>query len=64
MPSYLGVLVFTSLHADVYRAAHLRGVTVVGGAARTVGAAGGWALGGGHSPLGYLYGMGVDSKSR
>ena len=49
---------------DVYRAAHTKGFTIVGGAARTVGAAGGWALGGGHSPLGHLHGMGVDSMYR
>ncbi|KAG8946326.1 hypothetical protein FRC03_001424 [Tulasnella sp. 419] len=46
---------------DVYKAAHDKGVVVVGGAARSVGAAGGWALGGGHSPLGHKYGMGVDN---
>jgi hypothetical protein len=48
--------------SDVYKAAHINGVEIMGGGSRTVGAAGGWALGGGHSPLGYLYGMGVDSK--
>ncbi|KAG8924386.1 hypothetical protein FRC02_010463 [Tulasnella sp. 418] len=46
---------------DVYTAAHEKGVVVVGGGARSVGAAGGWALGGGHSPLGPKYGMGVDN---
>ncbi|CAE6448508.1 unnamed protein product [Rhizoctonia solani] len=46
---------------DVYKAANDHNVTVVGGAARTVGAAGGWIQGGGHSPLGALYGMGVDN---
>ncbi|KAF8600190.1 FAD binding domain-containing protein [Ceratobasidium sp. AG-I] len=46
---------------DVYQAANERNVTVVGGAARSVGAAGGWVQGGGHSPLGALYGMGVDN---
>ncbi|KAG8928898.1 hypothetical protein FRC02_006237 [Tulasnella sp. 418] len=46
---------------DVYKAAHENNVTVVGGFARSVGAAGGWALGGGHSPLGQKYGMGVDN---
>jgi hypothetical protein len=50
--------------SDVYQAANERNVTIVGGAARSVGAAGGWVQGGGHSPLGALYGMGVDSKSR
>ncbi|KAH7099501.1 FAD/FMN-containing protein [Auriculariales sp. MPI-PUGE-AT-0066] len=46
---------------DVYKAADEQGVIVVGGAARSVGAAGGWVLGGGHSALGPLYGMGVDN---
>ncbi|KAG8754456.1 hypothetical protein FRC12_011187 [Ceratobasidium sp. 428] len=36
-------------------------MTIVGGAANSVGAAGGWVQGGGHSPLGWLYGMGVDN---
>jgi hypothetical protein len=35
----------------------------VGGAAPTVGAAGGWALGGGHSPLAKQFGLGADSTS-
>ncbi|KAG9122435.1 hypothetical protein FRC07_001176, partial [Ceratobasidium sp. 392] len=46
---------------DVYKAADEHNVTVVGGAANSVGAAGGWLQGGGHSPLGVLYGMGVDN---
>ncbi|CAE6483923.1 unnamed protein product [Rhizoctonia solani] len=46
---------------DVYKAADQRNVSVVGGAARSVGAAGGWIQGGGHSPLGGLFGMGVDN---
>ncbi|QRW18486.1 FAD-binding domain protein [Rhizoctonia solani] len=46
---------------DVYRAADAHNVSVVGGAARSVGAAGGWVQGGGHSPLGGLFGMGVDN---
>ncbi|KAF7329158.1 FAD-binding domain protein [Mycena kentingensis (nom. inval.)] len=46
---------------DVYKAADEHGVVVVGGATRSVGAAGGWVLGGGHSALGHLYGMGVDN---
>lgn len=48
---------------DVYKAADAQNVSVVGGAARSVGAAGGWVQGGGHSPLGGLFGMGVDSRS-
>lgn len=35
---------------------------MVGGHARTVGAAGGWLTGGGHSAWSNLYGLGVDSK--
>ncbi|KAG8783723.1 hypothetical protein FRC12_019419 [Ceratobasidium sp. 428] len=46
---------------DVYKAADDHNVTVVGGAANSVGAGGGWLQGGGHSPLGSLYGMGVDN---
>ncbi|CAE6456435.1 unnamed protein product [Rhizoctonia solani] len=46
---------------NVYQAADKHNVTVVGGAARSVGAAGGWVQGGGHSPLGVKYGMGVDN---
>ncbi|KAG8719867.1 hypothetical protein FRC09_010512 [Ceratobasidium sp. 395] len=46
---------------DVYKAAGDHNVTVVGGAARSVGVGGGWLQGGGHSPLGSLYGMGVDN---
>ncbi|CCO36641.1 hypothetical protein BN14_10783 [Rhizoctonia solani AG-1 IB] len=46
---------------DVYKAADAQNVSVVGGAARSVGAAGGWVQGGGHSPLGGLFGMGVDN---
>ena len=49
---------------DVYRAASERNTIVVGGSARSVGAVGGWLLGGGHSAFSNLYGLGVDSKSR
>ncbi|KAG8715253.1 hypothetical protein FRC08_010783 [Ceratobasidium sp. 394] len=35
-------------------------VTFIGGSSKTVGAAGGWVQGGGHSSLSNLYGMGVD----
>ncbi|OAP54750.1 hypothetical protein AYL99_11198 [Fonsecaea erecta] len=46
---------------DVYRAASEQRVIVVGGHARTVGAAGGWLTGGGHSVWSNLYGLGVDN---
>ena len=45
----------------VYQAANEHNVIVVGGAANSVGAAGGWVQGGGHSPLGVIHGMGVDN---
>jgi hypothetical protein len=47
---------------DVYKAADVKGVVVVGGNSWSVGAAGGWILGGGHSALSPQYGLGVDSK--
>lgn len=50
------------LRVDVYKAAAEQGVIVVGGAARTVGAAGGYLTGGGHSPFAHFYGLAVDSK--
>ena len=62
---------------DVYREAALHNVTVVGGSARTVGAAGvsntcwifeaianvcqGYLTGGGHSPFSHFYGLAVDN---
>lgn len=49
------------LDKDVYHAAAKQGVLVVGGSARTVGAAGGYLLGGGHSPFSHYYGLAADS---
>ncbi|KDN37518.1 hypothetical protein RSAG8_10117, partial [Rhizoctonia solani AG-8 WAC10335] len=49
------------LWVDVYKAANDHNVTVVGGAYPSVGAAGGWLQGGGHSPLSGLHGLGVDN---
>ncbi|PVF95629.1 FAD-binding domain-containing protein [Serendipita vermifera] len=45
----------------VYQKASEHGVVVVGGGCYTVGAAGGWVLGGGHSTLSPQYGLGVDN---
>jgi FAD/FMN-containing dehydrogenase len=45
---------------DVYDWAESIGVTAVGGYHQTVSAAGGWVLGGGHSILTPVYGLGVD----
>lgn len=47
---------------DIYRDADQQRRIVVGGSARTVGAAGGWFTGGGHSAWSHFYGLGVDSK--
>ncbi|PWN31701.1 FAD-binding domain-containing protein [Meira miltonrushii] len=46
---------------DVYEFAHQFGYMVVGGDANSVGASGGWGLGGGHSFLTPNYGLGVDN---
>ncbi|QKX54826.1 uncharacterized protein TRUGW13939_01915 [Talaromyces rugulosus] len=46
---------------DVYRAAAEKSVIVVGGSARTVGAAGGYVLGGGHSPFAHYHGLAADN---
>lgn len=46
---------------EVYGDADTRGRIVVGGMARTVGAAGGYLTGGGHSPFANRYGLAVDS---
>ncbi|KAK3689093.1 hypothetical protein B0T22DRAFT_460905 [Podospora appendiculata] len=45
---------------DVYKAADLNGVTAVGGECHTVGLAGGYTAGGGHSPMMVTWGMGAD----
>ena len=45
---------------EVYRAAEANNVTVVGGECRTVGIAGGYIAGGGHSPMSSIAGMGAD----
>lgn len=46
---------------DIYEAATEEGVIFAGGAAQTVGAAGGYMTGGGHSPFAHFYGLAVDS---
>ncbi|KAF2650999.1 FAD binding domain protein [Lophiostoma macrostomum CBS 122681] len=46
---------------EYYQAAEDRGVTVVGGECSTVGVAGGYSAGGGHSPAGGLFGMAADN---
>ncbi|KAK6375522.1 hypothetical protein LTR64_003647 [Lithohypha guttulata] len=46
---------------DVYAAAAEQKRVVVGGHARTVGAAGGWFTGGGHSAWSNKYGLGIDN---
>jgi hypothetical protein len=44
---------------EAYNAAKARGRIVVGGITGTVGAAGGWVMGGGHSPLSPRHGLGT-----
>ncbi|KAM6536221.1 hypothetical protein FALCPG4_002234 [Fusarium falciforme] len=46
--------------AEIYEAAEKYGVTAVGGEGLSVGYAGGYLAGGGHSPMSPLYGMGAD----
>ncbi|KAI1175905.1 FAD binding domain-containing protein [Nemania sp. FL0916] len=45
---------------EAYKAAREANVTIVGGEGKTVGITGGYILGGGHSPLSSIYGMGSD----
>lgn len=45
----------------IYEAAQQNNATVVGGSSATVGAAGGWITGGGHSALSVKLGLGVDN---
>lgn len=45
---------------ELYAAAKEHGVTVIGGEGETVGVAGGYIQGGGHSPLASVYGLGSD----
>ncbi|EAQ88320.1 hypothetical protein CHGG_04939 [Chaetomium globosum CBS 148.51] len=45
---------------EIYAAAEEHDVTVVGGMCRTVGIAGGYSAGGGHSPMAALVGMAAD----
>ncbi|EKD12923.1 FAD binding domain protein [Drepanopeziza brunnea f. sp. 'multigermtubi' MB_m1] len=47
--------------ADAYLAVHQRGYRVVGGSCPTVGLAGGYSQGGGHSSLSGQYGLGADN---
>lgn len=45
---------------ELYTAANNLGLVAMGGECPTVGILGGWVQGGGHSPLGSIYGMGAD----
>jgi FAD/FMN-containing dehydrogenase len=53
-----GVQVF-----ELYAAGKKHGFTAVGGEGRTVGIAGGYLAGGGHSPLSSIYGIAADHVS-
>ncbi|KAF3390356.1 putative FAD-linked oxidoreductase [Penicillium rolfsii] len=45
---------------EIYEKANQLGFSVVGGEGKTVGVAGGYVLGGGHSPLSSIYGLAAD----
>ncbi|KAF7560285.1 hypothetical protein G7046_g3875 [Stylonectria norvegica] len=45
---------------ELYEAAEREGFTAVGGECRTVGVAGGYSVGGGHSPVTSVHGLGSD----
>ncbi|KAJ5459900.1 uncharacterized protein N7458_001452 [Penicillium daleae] len=45
---------------EIYEKANELGFSVVGGEGKTVGVAGGYVLGGGHSPLSSIYGLAAD----
>ncbi|KAI5456055.1 hypothetical protein BGZ63DRAFT_429405 [Mariannaea sp. PMI_226] len=45
---------------ELYEAAEREGFTAVGGECRTVGVSGGYAVGGGHSPVTPIHGLGSD----
>ncbi|KAF7121857.1 hypothetical protein CNMCM5793_009411 [Aspergillus hiratsukae] len=45
---------------EIYRKGKELGFTAVGGECRTVGVAGGYVLGGGHSPMSSIYGLAAD----
>ncbi|KAH8116292.1 FAD-binding domain-containing protein [Phellopilus nigrolimitatus] len=49
-----------ALWADVYKYAEEKNITVIGGYSQTIAAGGGWLMGGGHSDLSPVYGLGVD----
>lgn len=46
---------------ELFAWADEQNITVVGGSSRTVGPAGGWISGGGHSALSNTFGLGVDN---
>ncbi|KAG8666631.1 hypothetical protein FPOAC2_11747 [Fusarium poae] len=48
------------ISSELYEAADKYGATVVGGEGMSVGYAGGYLAGGGHSPLSSIYGLGAD----
>lgn len=65
-PSNFGGVSAVTLQAgeewlDVYRDADVHNVTIAGGSAISVGAVGGYVLGGGHSPFSHFYGLAADN---
>ncbi|EIN14409.1 isoamyl alcohol oxidase [Punctularia strigosozonata HHB-11173 SS5] len=45
---------------EIYQFADLNNLTAIGGYHQTIAASGGWVMGGGHSVLSPIYGLGVD----
>ncbi|KAJ7328364.1 FAD-binding domain-containing protein [Mycena albidolilacea] len=45
---------------DLYKFADTNNLTIIGGYHQTIAASGGWVMGGGHSVLSPVYGLGVD----
>lgn len=65
-PSYSGPAIKVAagvIGIELYKAAEKFGVTAVGGEGLSVGYAGGFLAGGGHSPMSPLHGMGADQVS-
>ncbi|KAI2786471.1 hypothetical protein POX_g08857 [Penicillium oxalicum] len=51
---------YSASASEIYEKANELGFTAVGGEGKTVGVAGGYFLGGGHSPLSSIYGLAAD----
>ncbi|PVH98312.1 FAD-binding domain-containing protein [Periconia macrospinosa] len=50
--------------SSLYNFAHKNNLAIIGGISSTVGTAGGWISGGGHSQMSNAFGLGVDNVSQ